>query len=163
MSIVELGALGEFVAAIAVVITLIYLAIQVRLARGAVDESRQAIVAQTAQTRMYRLAERREQEAESEHIARIMMQLEEAGFPDDPTAVGQLEALDQRRIRSWFIAYRALLQNSAHQLEIGYETEDLQEFFMQHVVRQFEGPMKALDIEPTGRALKQILADAGAQ
>ena len=163
MSIIELGALGEFVAAFAVLITLIYLAIQVRLARGAVDESRRAMVAQTAQTRMYRLAERREKEAESEHIARIMMQLEEAGFPEDPTAVGQLDALDQRRIRSWFVAYRALLQNSAHQIAIGYETEDLQEFFLQHVVRQFKGPMKALGIEPTGRALNQILADAAAR
>ena len=39
MTIQELGALGEFVSAIAVIITLVYLAIQTRLTRKAAEES----------------------------------------------------------------------------------------------------------------------------
>ena len=51
MSIVELGALGEFVGALAVVATLIYLAIQVRQSKEATEEnSRLARAAVSAQT-----------------------------------------------------------------------------------------------------------------
>ncbi len=56
-----LGSLGEFVGAIAVVATLVYLAIQVRHSKEAIeantrsmDESRQAMIAQTFQARAYR-------------------------------------------------------------------------------------------------------------
>ena len=51
MSIMELGALGEFVGAFAVVATLIYLTIQVRQSKDAMEEnSRMARVAVSAQT-----------------------------------------------------------------------------------------------------------------
>ena len=45
MSIMELGALGEFVAAVAVLITLIYLTIQVRNTR---EESTRAVLQRSA-------------------------------------------------------------------------------------------------------------------
>jgi len=47
MTIFELGALGEFIGAIAVVITLIYLAIQIRQNTNSMNESRKVILAQT--------------------------------------------------------------------------------------------------------------------
>jgi len=51
VSIIELGALGEFVWAIAVVVTLIYLAIQIRQNTRAMDEGRRLALAQTYQMR----------------------------------------------------------------------------------------------------------------
>ena len=51
VSIFELGALGEFVGAIAVVVTLIYLAIQIRQNTRTMDEGRRLALAQTYQMR----------------------------------------------------------------------------------------------------------------
>ena len=51
MSIMELGALGEFVGAIAVVVTLAYLAVQIRQNTRAMEESRRLALAQTYQVR----------------------------------------------------------------------------------------------------------------
>ena len=54
MSILELGALGEFVGALAVVATLIYLTIQVRQSKEAMQEnSRLARAAVSVQTRSW--------------------------------------------------------------------------------------------------------------
>ena len=51
MTIIELGALGEFVGAIAVVATLIYLAVQIRQNTRSMDASRRLALAQTYQMR----------------------------------------------------------------------------------------------------------------
>ncbi len=57
MSIMELGALGEFVGAIAVVATLVYLAIQIRQNTRAMEESKRLALAQTYQMRADALQE----------------------------------------------------------------------------------------------------------
>ena len=51
MTIIELGALGEFVGAIAVVATLIYLAVQIRQNTRSMDANRRLALAQTYQMR----------------------------------------------------------------------------------------------------------------
>ncbi len=57
MTLVELGALGEFVAAIAVLVTLVYLTLQVRQGNGfARAQTRQRMVEQ-AERELYRLVE----------------------------------------------------------------------------------------------------------
>ena len=163
-----LGSLGEFVGAIAVVATLVYLAIQVRHSKEAMQantkslaESRQAMIAQTIQARAYRRGERFEKFAESDHVARIQLQLDEAGFPDDPTAVEQLDGLDRLRMRSWLRTEAVHLTNDATQFELGYERDEGRETFKYIVRRQFQGPMKAFGIEPSG-LLKRIIDEAAA-
>ena len=51
MSIMELGALGEFVGAFAVVATLVYLALQIRQNTKSMDESRALAIAQSYENR----------------------------------------------------------------------------------------------------------------
>ncbi len=51
MSIMELGALGEFLGSIGVIATLIYLAIQIRQNTHSLDEGRKLALAQTFQSR----------------------------------------------------------------------------------------------------------------
>ena len=51
MNIMELGALGEFVGAFAVVATLIYLAIQVRHGKASLDANTSSVRAQITQAR----------------------------------------------------------------------------------------------------------------
>ncbi len=156
-----LGSLGEFVGAIAVVATLVYLALQVRHSKEAtdantrsLDESHRAMIAQTVQARAYRRAERFEKFAESDYVARIQLQLDEAGFPDDPTAVEQLDGLDRLRMRSWLRTEAVHLTNDATQFELGYEREEGRETFKYIARRQFQGPMKAFGIEPSGTLIR---------
>jgi hypothetical protein len=52
MSIMELGALGEFVGSIAVLLTLAYVAVQVRHSRSLLEESRKISLSQVNQARM---------------------------------------------------------------------------------------------------------------
>ena len=165
-----LGNLGEFVGAIAVVATLVYLAIQVRHSKEAmeantksVQESRQAMIAQTVQARTFHFAERTDRFAESEHVARIQLQLNEAGFPNDPKAVEQLDALDRLRMWSWMMSQALSMDNAAIQLELGYENEETRANFTRAVHTTFQGPMRAFGIEPIGPALRRILAEAEEQ
>ena len=81
MSIMELGALGEFVGAIAVVITLAYLAIQIRQNTRAMEESKRLALAQTYQMRADALQDMLVRAAESEHISPILTKLTAAGYP----------------------------------------------------------------------------------
>jgi hypothetical protein len=121
------------------------------------DESRQAMVAQTSQARLYRESERWEKFAESEHVARIQLQLDQAGFPDNPNSVEQLDPLDRLRMRYWLRAYRAHLINAAVQSELGYMREASLEGFKRVVRDQFRAN-KAFGIEPGG-ILTRLLAE----
>ena len=82
MSIMELGAMGEFVGAIAVVATLIYLAIQVRQSKQATQEnSRLARAAVSAQT--YEIfAEHRRHIIDNADVAKIWQDLGRAAGYD---------------------------------------------------------------------------------
>ena len=120
------------------------------------------MIAQTVQARAYRRGERFEKFAESAHVAQIQLQLDEAGFPDDPTVVEQLDAVDRLRMRSWLRTEAVHLNNDATQFELGYEREEGRESFKRNVHRLFQGPMKAFGIEPSG-TLSRIIAEVEAQ
>jgi hypothetical protein len=90
MTLMELGAIGEFVGAIAVVVTLVYLAIQIRQNTHAMAEGRRLALAQTYQMRADALQEMLVHAAESEHIGPIITKLVDAGYPED---VQSLDAL----------------------------------------------------------------------
>ena len=90
MTIMELGALGEFVGAIAVVLTLAYLAIQIRQNTHAMEEGKRAALAQTYQMRADALQQMLVHASESNHIGPIITKLTLAGHPEE---VGSLEQL----------------------------------------------------------------------
>ena len=82
-----LGSLGEFVGAIAVVATLVYLAIQVRHSKEAMEANTQSIersqrlaIAQTYQARAQMAIETFRSNSESDYLAPIMVKFEEDGL-----------------------------------------------------------------------------------
>ncbi len=82
-----LGSLGEFVGAIAVVATLVFLAVQVRYSRQATEANTQSIersqrlaVAQTYQARAQMAIETFRAHSESDYLAPILVKFEEDGL-----------------------------------------------------------------------------------
>ena len=134
-----LGSLGEFVGAIAVVATLVYLAIQVRHSKEAmeantksVDESRKlaTVEAQQRWTEMFVndcIAAR-----ESDYMPAITLKLREEGF-DSLTPEEQV----RQRLSTQAIVNR--LDNLLSQYQQGFLAEDIyQQNFVAIVRRQFE-------------------------
>ena len=96
-----LGNFGEFVGAIAVVVTLVYLAVQVRQNTHALELNQRTIIGQTIQTRSHRWSERMERLAESQHIAEILSKLEAIGFHYDPVHLSRLDPVQRFRMFAW--------------------------------------------------------------
>jgi hypothetical protein len=90
MSIMELGALGELIGAVTVVVTLAYLAIQIRQNTAAMNEAKRLALAQTYQMRADALQHMLVRASESEYIGPIITKLSLAGYPEN---VASLETL----------------------------------------------------------------------
>jgi hypothetical protein len=73
-TIQDLGALGEFVGAIAVVVTLAYLAVQIRQNTRSMDANRKAVVAQSARDIDLYIANWHLQVARDPELKRIMLE-----------------------------------------------------------------------------------------
>src|SRR5262245_65350120 len=104
MTLQDFGAIGEVVSAVAVVITLIYLAKQIRQNTHAMDEGRRLALAQTYQLRSDALQAMLVQAADSEYIGPIIIKLTEHGYPEDVKALEGLTESERRRFRMWQIA-----------------------------------------------------------
>ena len=121
-----LGNLGEFVGAIAVVMTLVYLARQVRHSRDSVDantraldEARKLAMVQTFQARAERRINQLQFDADSERVTPIMDKLYEEGWPEKSEAFEALSSLEQRRVRAWLTAGQRQLDNYQYQYQQG--------------------------------------------
>ena len=124
MTLMELGALGEFVGAIAVVVTLAYLAIQIRQNTRAMQEGRRLALAQTYQMRADALQEMLVHAAESEHIAPIIAKLADAGYPEDVHSLHRLTPDERGRFRLWQIAQQTHWDNMFYQYQQGFLEEE---------------------------------------
>jgi len=124
MTLMELGALGEFVGAIAVVVTLGYLAVQIRQGTQAMEESRRLALAQTYQMRADALQEMLVHAAESEHIGPIITKLTNAGYPEDVRSLDQLSPIEHGRFRQWQIAQQTHWDNMYFQYQQGFLDEE---------------------------------------
>jgi hypothetical protein len=124
MTLMELGALGEFVGAIAVVVTLVYLAIQIRQNTQAMEESRRLALAQTYQMRADALQEMLVHAAESEHIGPIITKLVDAGYPEDVRSLDLLTPIERGRFRQWQIAQQTHWDNMYYQYQQGFLDEE---------------------------------------
>ena len=136
MTLQDWGAIGEVVSAIAVVITLIYLAREIRLNTHAMDEGRKLALAQTYQMRADALQAMLVQAADSDHIGPIIIKLTAVGYPEDVNALGELTDDERRRFRMWQIAQQTHWDNMHYQYQQGYlDREYYEDAFKDRVVR----------------------------
>ena len=120
MNLQDWGAIGEVVGALAVVVTLIYLAKQIRLNTHAMDEGRKLSLAQTYQMRADALRAMLVHAADSEHIGPTIIKLTELGYPEDVQALDGLSDAERRRFRMWHIAQQTHWDNMHYQFQQGY-------------------------------------------
>ena len=136
MTLQDWGSIGEVIGAIAVVVTLIYLAKQIRQNTHAMEEGRRLALAQTYQMRSDALQAMLVQAADSEHIGSIIIRLTELGYPENVTALDGLNTAEWRRFRMWQIAQQTHWDNMHYQYQQGYlDREYYEDAFKDRVVR----------------------------
>ncbi len=117
-TIQDLGAVGEFVSSIAVLVTLIYLAVQThqtqKLVRG---QTRQAF----ADSTQFALLTN----ANSDYLPAIAVKLEAAGFPDDPRAIDVLDATEQLRYRNYLLGNTHRIRSHLYHVTMGLADRSL--------------------------------------
>lgn len=136
MTLQDWGSIGEVVGAVAVVVTLIYLAKQIRLNTHAMDEGRKLALAQTYQMRADALQAMLVQAADSDHIGPLIIKLTEHGYPEELAALDTLTDAERRRFRMWQIAQQTHWDNMHYQYQQGYlDREYYEDAFKDRVVR----------------------------
>jgi hypothetical protein len=136
MTISDLGALGELISAVAVVVTLWYLAVQIRQNTHAMDESKRLALAQTYQMRADALQSMLVHAAESQYIGPLITKLTQLGYPEDVSALEQLTPDERGRFRQWQIAQQTHWDNMYFQYQQGYLDEEYyQDSFRERVAR----------------------------
>ena len=164
MTIIELGALGEFVGAIAVVVTLAYLAVQIRQNTRAMEESRRLALAQTYQVRADALQDMLVQAANSEHIGPILAQLSQAGYPEDISSLDRLAPVERGRFRQWQIAQQTHWDNMFYQYQQGFLDEEYYRDEFKERVRRLAPVWEALGIarnrQSFGEEIERLLAES---
>ena len=146
MTLQDLGAIGEMIGALGVVITLIYLTKQIRLNTVAMEESRKLALAQTYQMRSDALQAMMVTAADSQHIGPIIIKLTELGYPADVAALDQLSKEERGRFRLWQIAQQTHWDNMFFQHEHGYLDRDSYEDSFKERVRRLAPTWKALGL-----------------
>jgi hypothetical protein len=154
MTISELGSLGEFIASIAVVITLIALVVQVRVNTAALNETRVATTAQIYQARVDSRRRNLEWLIDCEPVLEILEKLngpDGNGFQLAPDKIPQLTP----RERTIFELYSDMgllsLDNHVYQYQQGVLDED---FYRSYTIPQIRAgaPMwQALGIDHSTR------------
>jgi hypothetical protein len=119
MTIFELGAIGEFIGAIAVVATLVYLAVQIK-------QNTQATRAQIHQARSDQAQEYFFQLAGSRDILELFTKLDTDGNLD-PSKLDQLDPVEMRQLRVLMAAAIGRLQNAYYQKGSGFLEEEMYE------------------------------------
>ena len=130
-----LGAIGELSGAAGVVITLVYLAIQIRQNTQSMEEGRRLALAQTYQMRADALQSMVVHAAGSE-IGRIIVKLTQLGYPENVGALDELTGEEKGRFRLWQIAQQTHWDNTFFQYQQGYlDKEYYEEAFKERVGR----------------------------
>lgn len=166
MTIMELGALGEFVGAIAVVVTLVYLAVQIRQNTRAMEENRRLALAQTYQMRSDALQSMLVHAADSQYIGPLITELTQHGYPEDVSALDRLTPEQRGRFRQWHIAQQTHWDNLFYQYQQGYLSDEYYlDSFRERVVR-LAPTWKALGISAGRRSfaaeVERLLAEQAA-
>jgi hypothetical protein len=159
VTIMELGALGEFVGAIAVVATLVYLAIQIRQNTRSMEESRRLALAQTYQMRADALQNMLVHAADSNHIGPIITKLTEVGYPEDPRSLELLTPTERGRFRQWQIAQQTHWDNLFFQYQQGFLDEEYYRDALLPRVARLAPIWKELGVTGSRRSFNEELAN----
>lgn len=116
----ELGALGEFLGAIGVIATLIYLAVQVKQNTRAMNENRKLALAQTYQMRADALQAMLVQAASSPTLGPLIVKLTAEGYPTDVSALERISASERGVFKQWQIAQKTHWDNMFYQYQQGF-------------------------------------------
>jgi len=146
MNLQDWGAIGELLSAIAVVVTLIYLAKQIRLHAVSMDEARKLALAQTYQMRSDALQDMVVKAADSQHIGPIIVKLTGLGYPTNVEALRSLSAEERGRFRLWQIAQQTHWDNMFFQYQQGYLDMEYYEDALKERVRRLAPTWRALDL-----------------
>jgi len=119
-----LGNIGEFVGAIAVVVTLGYLAVQVRHSKEATEantrlaeESHRLALAQNQIARVNLIERQMRDLSSSPNLAEIFEKYDREG-------IGALNPAERRRFSSWHITQHYVLDSQHYQYELGMLDDD---------------------------------------
>ena len=163
MTIEQLGSLGEVVSAFAVVVTLWYLAVQIRQNTHAMEEGKRLALAQTYQMRADALQSMLVHAAESQYIGPLITRLTQLGYPEDVSALDQLTADERGRFRQWQIAQQTHWDNMYFQYQQGYLDEEYYRDSFRERVARLAPTWKALGITGGRRSfsaeIERLLAE----
>lgn len=143
-----LGNYGEFVGAIGVVVTLFYLAAQVRQNRQSVDANTRALederkvrLAEAYQSRLQNMSANARLIASSESLADIAERAYDAGFPS-PASLDVLNPVDRRRYEAWVTLQYLNIENLHYQYELGLLEREFYQEVVRHRIRDLGGIWK---------------------
>ena len=141
-----IAAIGEAVGALGVILTLVYLAVQIRQNTNSIDESRRIAIAATHQARAESRESSLRQLAESDHIVEIEGKLATLGFPGNPGGLKSLTPVELRRFTAWSSHQSVRLDNLYFQKQQGLIDDETYTYGPMRGIR-VNGPIwKALDI-----------------
>lgn len=165
MTIMELGALGEFLGSIAVLATLVYLSVQIRQNTRSMNESKKLALAQTYQMRSDALQMMLVHAADSENIGPVITKLTGAGYPEDVGALDRLTDQERGRFRQWQIAQQTHWDNMFYQYQQGFLDEEYYRDSFRERVRRLAPTWKALNVGGARQSFNDevasILAEEG--
>jgi len=130
-----LGNLGEFIGSVAVLVTLIYLAVQVRHSRDLLEENRRIALGQVSQTNAGFKFELQKYQAQP-HLAQIRVKVEqgEAVYHEEERALfDQLNPVEKIQWRSIHAQFAIMLDDSLYQSSLGLVAEQDREILAQQV------------------------------
>lgn len=146
MNLQDWGAIGELLGAVAVVLTLIYLAKQIRIHAATMEESRKLALAETYQRRSDALQDMLVHAADSEHLAPIIVKLIENGYPEDLASLDVLDSEERGRFRLWQIAQSTHWENMYFQYEQGFLDEEYYQDAFRERVRRLAPVWRVLNV-----------------
>jgi len=149
MSIMELGALGEFIGSIGVIVTLVYLAVQIRQNTRSIDESRKYAAAQAYQARTassIELIKMRDPE--------VFAKLEGSNYQHE-----NLSGTEQQKFRNFIHGSILSFDNVLYQRDLGMIPEDMLERDSAQLLRA-RGAAQDLGL-PIRPAIERYIAEKG--
>ena len=152
MSIQDWGAIGELVGGVTVMVTLIYLAVQLR-------QTQLIMRAQAFQARTEALMDLTMRAAECESISTIEAKLRESGFPRDPTIPDSLTPPERIRFANYLLAHLHRVTNLVHQHEAGMLSDEYYEVGIKAGARVFYPQWKAFGVLRYGVGLEKLISE----
>lgn len=158
MTIIELGALGEFLGSIGVLITLVYLTVEIRHSTQSMNDSKKLALAQTYQMRSDALQMMLVHAADSDHIGPIITKLTGFGYPEDIGSLARLTPEERGRFRQWQIAQQTHWDNMYFQYQQGFIDEEYYRDSFRERVRRLAPVWQALHVTGARKSFADEIA-----